>query len=80
MNNAVERASKSEEAVEKALGDILDTTKAHKYSPPNRRSIREMVEEIEEGVRVVNLRVEALKNRLDEFYRLQNTFYVGESR
>ena len=76
MNNA----NRPEEAIEKALGDMLDTTKAHKYSPPDRRSIREMVEEIEGAVQEVNDRIQSLKKRLDEFYRLQNTFYVGESK
>jgi hypothetical protein len=74
------RPDKSEQAVEKALGDMMKPTKlpTKSFAQPNHRSVRELVEEIEEAVQMVETRIKSLKTRLDEFYRLQNEFYVGD--
>jgi flagellar motor switch protein FliM len=72
--------STNEQAVEKALGDMMKPKlpSVKSFAPPDQRSVRELVEEIEDALGLVEARVKSLKVRLDEFYRLQNEFYVGD--
>jgi len=76
MSNGVEKANKSEAAVEKALSEMIQGSKS--FVPPEHKGIHELIEEIEELADLVLARVKIVKKRLAEFDNLQHRFYSGD--
>ena len=62
-------------AFENALTQRLPTAKS--FAPPTARSIRELIEDLEEALAQVESRVRIIKDRLEHFNRLQTDFYHG---